>query len=84
MTFRAITNSYRLKDQQYLRIDDNQLSAFLDIYPAKQVCFTLEPGYGILRKLRTGTEKKIYTTSDKWGDGFFIKISAAYRVRLKK
>lgn len=84
MTFRAITNSYRLKDGQYLRIDDNQVSAFLDIYPAKNICFTLEPGYGILRKLRNGTEKKTYTTTDKWGDGLFIKLSAAYRVRLKK
>ena len=84
MTFRAITNSYRLKNGQYLRIDDNQLSAFLDIYTVKNICFTLEPGYGILRKLRNGTEKKTYTTTDKWGDGFFIKLSAVYRVRLKK
>ena len=84
MTFRAITNSYRLNDAQYLRIDDNQLSAFLDVYPVKNICFTLEPGYGILRKLRTGTDKKIYTTTDKWGDGPFIKVSAAYRVWLKK
>jgi len=84
MTFRAITNSYRLKDGQYLRIDDNQLSAFLDIYPTKHICFTLEPGYGILRKLRNGTDKKTYTTTEKWGDGLFIKLSAAYRVRLKK
>ena len=81
-TFRAITNSYRLKNNEYLRIDDNQLSLFVDAYVAKKICFTLEPGYGILRKLRTGTEKRKYTSDDNWGDGFFIKISAAYRLRL--
>jgi len=36
-TFRAITNSYRLNDGSYIRIDDNQLSAYLDYYPAKNV-----------------------------------------------
>jgi hypothetical protein len=81
-TFRAITNSYRLKNNEYLRIDDNQLSVFLDIYAAKKVCFTLEPGYGILRQLRTGKDKRKYTSGDNWGDGFFIKLSAAYRLRL--
>jgi hypothetical protein len=83
MTFRAITNSYRLQNGQYLRIDDNQLSTFLDMYPLKNICFTLEPGYGILRKLRTGTNNRDYITDEKWGDGLFIKLSAAYRIRLK-
>jgi len=81
-TFRAITNSYRLDNGQFVRIDDNQLSTFLDFYPAKQFCLTLEPGYGILRKLRTGNIKKEYFLNEKWGDGFFIKLSAAYRIRL--
>lgn len=52
-TFRAITNSYKLGNGNYLRIDDNQLSAYLDYYPAKHIVFTLEPGYGIMRKLRS-------------------------------
>jgi hypothetical protein len=82
VTFRAITNSYRLQNGQYLRIDDNQLSTFLDFYPAKKICVTLEPGYGILRKLRTGINKRDYITDEKWGDGLFIKLSAAYRIRL--
>jgi hypothetical protein len=82
ITFRAITNSYRLKNNDYLRIDDNQLSVFLDAYPAKKICLTAEPGYGILRQLRTGTLKRKYTSGDTWGDGFFIKLSAGYRLRL--
>jgi len=81
-TFRAITTSYRLSNGQYLRLDDNQLSAYLDFYPIKSLCFTLEPGYGILRKIRTGTNNKDYITDQKWGDGMFIKISSAYRIRL--
>ena len=82
-TFRAITNSYRLSNGNYLRIDDNQLSAYLDFYPAKHIVLTLEPGYGIFRKLRSGTGyNKNYLTDYNWGDGLFIKLSAAYRIRL--
>ena len=82
-TFRAITNSYRLSDGSYLRIDDNQLSAYLDLYPTRHVVMTLEPGYGIFRKLRRGEERnKNYTTDYNWDDGMFLKLSASYRVRL--
>ncbi len=81
-TFRAITNSYRLADGKYVRIDDNQLSPYLDAYLSKHICLTLEPGYGIMRKLRTGNEKKQYITDRNWGDGLFIKLSASYRIRL--
>lgn len=82
ITFRAITNSYRLLNKQYVRIDDNQLSLFLDAYPAKRVCFTVEPGYGVFRKLRAGIEKREYFKTENWGDGLFIKLSASYRIRL--
>ena len=82
-TFRAITNSYRLNDENYLRIDDNQLSVYLDYYPAKHVTITLEPGYGIFRKLRSGNGRnKNYITDYNWDDGLFIKLSASYRIRL--
>ena len=82
-TFRAITNSYKLSNGSYIRIDDNQLSAYLDYYPAKHVVFTLEPGYGIMRKLRIGYgHNKNYLQDLQWGDGLFIKLSAAYRIRL--
>jgi hypothetical protein len=82
-TFRAITNSYRLENNNYLRIDDNQLSGFLDCYLTKHIVFTPEAGLGILRKLRSGHGKnKIYTEDYNWGDGGFIKLSASYRVRL--
>lgn len=82
-TFRAITNSYRLNNGNYLRIDDNQLSCYLDYYIAKHVALTLEPGYGVVRKLRSGaTHSKNYITDYNWDEGFFIKLSASYRIRL--
>lgn len=82
LSFRAITNSFRLTQDRYLRLDDNQLSAFLEFYPAKQFCLSLEPGFGLLRRIREGKEKRNYTLKENWGDGFFIRLSSAYRIRL--
>lgn len=81
-TFRAPTTSYRLSNGEYLRLDDQQLSLFIDYYFSKHFCVTLEPGFGIYRQLRTGIEERKYITDIKWGDGPFIKLSAAYRIRL--
>ena len=81
-TFRAITNSYRLSNGQWLRLDDNQASLYMDYYPAKHLCLTIEPGYGISRKMRTGVNDKNYLTELNWGDGPFIKLSASYRIHL--
>lgn len=82
-TFRAITNSYRIGKESYLRIDDNQLSGFLDCYLSKHFVFTGEAGYGILRKLRSGTGyNKKYLADYNWADGMFVKLSASYRIRL--
>jgi len=83
-TFRAVTNSYRLNNSQYLRIDDNQTSAYLDWYAAKHLVFSGEMGYGIMRKLRTGFgHNKNYNTVYNWDDGLFFRLSASYRIRLK-
>jgi hypothetical protein len=82
-TFRAITNSYRISNGNYLRIDDNQLSSFLDCYLTKHVVLTGEAGYGIMRELKLGREyNKQYLSDLNWADGFFIKLSASYRIRL--
>ena len=82
VTFRAPTHSYRLANGQYVRLDDNQLSVFVDYYPVKHICVTIESGIGVLRKIRTGIDDRDYITSVNWGDGPFIKLSAAYRIRL--
>lgn len=83
-TFRAITNSYMVdNNSRYIRIDDNQLSGFLDCYLTKHIVVTGETGYGILRKLRSGNQSnKHYDIDYKWGDGLFVKLSASYRIRL--
>lgn len=81
-TFRAPTNSYRLPNGEFIRLDDNQLSLYLDYYPAKNLTLTLEPGMGIFRKIRTGLNNRDYLTEVNWGDGPFVKLSMAYRVRL--
>ena len=82
-TFRAITNSYRLNNSNYLRIDDNQISSFIDCYVTKHIVITSEAGYGIMRELKSGNGyNKHYLTQFKWDDGLFIKLSASYRIRL--
>jgi hypothetical protein len=82
-TFRAITNSYRLNTGQFLRIEDNQLSGFLDFYATKHWVFSGEAGYGIFRKLRLGeTRNKNYITDYNWGDGLFLKLCTSYRIRF--
>lgn len=81
-TFRGITNSFRLADGNYLRIDDNQLSVHMDYHVWKPICLTVEVGYGMVRKLRTGQQVRDYTSHCKWGDGPFIKVNGSYRIRL--
>ena len=81
--FRAITNSYRLNNGSFKRIEDNQLSGFLDYYASKHIVFTGEVGYGVFRRLRSGiTPNKIYHTNYNWDDGMFIKLCTSYRIRL--
>ena len=82
-TFRTITNSYRLNSGNYLRIEDHQLSAYLDFYATKHIVFTGEVGYGMYRQLDQGAEhNKNYLIDYNWADGMFIKICASYRIRL--
>jgi hypothetical protein len=81
-TFRAPTTSYRLSNGEYLRLDDQQLSLFIEYYFTPNICVTLEPGFGIFRQLRTGIEEHEYIQDIDWGDGPFIKLSASYRIRL--
>ncbi len=82
-TFRAITNSYRLNNGRYLRIDDHQLALYLDYYPSKHLVVNIESGYGIFRKLREGVgHNKNYIRDYNWNDGMFIQLSASYRIRL--
>lgn len=83
LTFRAPMNSYRINDHQYITLYDNQLSLFLDYYLTKPVCLTLESGWGLFRKIRTSTiENNIKTNETNKIDGAFIRLCAAYRLKI--
>jgi hypothetical protein len=72
-----------LSNGNYLRIEDNQLSGFLDCYLTKHVVVTGEAGYGIMRELRAGKAfNKNYLRDFNWSDGSFVRLSASYRIRL--
>jgi len=81
LNFRTFTNSYA-KDTGYWRVDENQLGAFVDQYLTKHLVVNAEFGSSILRKIRTGTERK---AKENWNikDNYYLKISFAYRMRLR-
>ncbi len=81
--FRSPLNSYRINDQQYITLYDNQFSISLDYYLSKPICITIEPGWSIFRKIKTTTKENNYTINDTYRvDGSFIKLSAAYRFKI--
>jgi hypothetical protein len=95
-TFRAITNSYRLPSadpcftdctlKEYLRIDDNQLGLFADLYLNKHLLLNIEAGHSIYRKIQQGMRgdligRKQTTISQK--DNFYAKAAFAYRLRFR-
>ncbi|WP_026714827.1 hypothetical protein [Flavobacterium daejeonense] len=83
LTFRAPMNSYRINDQRYITLYDNQLSLFLDYYLTKPICITFESGWGLFRKIRTSTiENNIKTNETNKIDGTFIRLCAAYRLKI--
>ena len=80
-TFRTFTNSYA-KDTGYWRVDENQLGAFMDFYLTKNLVLNAEAGSSVLRKIRTGVERKAKET---WNvnDNIYFKISLAFRMRFR-
>jgi hypothetical protein len=84
LSFRAVTHSYRTTPNAYLRVFDNQLKVFADGYLAKNVVLGAEAGRSFFRKyeagFRSGGEKT--ETELLYGDDFFVRIVAAFRLRL--
>ena len=92
--FRALTNSYRLPTpdpcfsgdcsaKNYLRINNNQLGIFADIYFLKKIAFTAEAGHTIMRKYRFGLKgDNIHTYADIETDDWYVKATLAYRLRF--
>ena len=80
-SFKAITGSFKTS-AGYWRLDENRLGIFFDCYLLKQFVLTAEAGHSILRKMRTGIDDKKYTNW-KVNDNAYMKISFAYRIRLR-
>lgn len=91
LAFKAITNSYISQNiissssQKFLRVDDNQLSLFIDNYLSKKLVLTTEIGHSALRKFRLGIRDAStkYFYEAKMNDDLLFKISFSYRVRFR-
>ena len=94
--FRAVTNSYRLHStdpcftdctlKEYLRIDDNQLGAFADIYCTKNIVVNIEAGHSLYRKIRHGMKGDLIghqQTLVTQADNFYAKAALVYRIRFR-
>ncbi len=94
-TFRAVTNSYRLASNRqglqsngknYIRIDDNQLAFFADVYLTTNIALNAEIGHSVLRKIQTGYRAKnaSHHLSIYERDNVFVKAALAFRIRFKQ
>ena len=90
--FRTFTNSYKLGPElslsamNFVRIDDNQLGAYADVYLTPKIVLNAEAGYSILRKVRTGYGK---TSNEEYSilsnnSAPYIRLTLQYRIRLDK
>jgi hypothetical protein len=89
--FRAITNSYQAGYHEnsslpkYVRIDENQLGLYADIYLAKKIVLTTEFGHSLFRKIRFGEidSKTRYYNNDKVNDNIYVTATLSYRIRTR-
>lgn len=81
--FRSYTNSYRTFDYNFIRVNDNHLKLFLDLYLSKKQVISIEAGHTILRKYRSGYRKS--GDSDYYSmnvtDGFLFRLAYSFRMR---
>lgn len=86
INFRAITSSYRLQDNRFFKINDNQLRLFVDCYVTKNNVLSLEAGHTILRKYKTGIRLGGKTSYDDLNvhESYLFKVAYAYRIRTDK
>ena len=90
---RFITNSYALSSSElymdqfskYVRLDENELGAFVDYYLAKKLVINFEMGYSLFRKIETGVHYKEVHISEALdqADGPYFKLTLAYRIRIR-
>lgn len=78
--FRAVTTSYRLPDKDYLRIDDNRIGIFADIYLTRNIVLNAEAGHSVFRRFQTGNE--LQKSELPIDDHFYLRFQLAYRLRV--
>ena len=83
IAFRAITNSYQQYNNKFIRIDDNQLTLFIDYYLSKHIVLNAEAGHSVFRRIRLGDNQNhpFYYFTAKTNDNWLLKTSLAYRLR---
>jgi hypothetical protein len=75
--FESLSSSYKSYDSNhFIRVDDNRLGAYADVYPLKHLVIRLETGHTILRKIKTDMMEIPIQ------DGFYCKIQANFRLRF--
>lgn len=82
-----LTNSYRIENKDFLRIDDYNAKFILDIYLMKNQVISLEAGHSLFRQYRMGTMdggKPDYTYDLNVSDGYQFKLAYIFRIRTDK
>ena len=80
-----LTNSYRVENADFLRIDDYNAKFILDLYLTKNQVISMEAGHSLFRQYRLGemNDSKPYYTQDlNVSDGYQFRIAYIYRIRM--
>jgi hypothetical protein len=82
-----LTNSYRIEDKDFLRIDDYNAKFILDIYAMKNQVISFEAGHTLFRQYRMGVMeggKPNYTDDLNVSDGYQFRLAYIFRIRTDK
>jgi len=82
-----LTNSYRIEDKDFLRIDDYNAKFILDIYAMKNQVISFEAGHSLFRQYRMGVMedgKPNYMDDLNVSDGYQFRIAYIFRIRTDK
>lgn len=81
LSYRALTTSYRIPGERYLRINETQLGAFVDFYPFRSIAINLEGGHSLFRQFRAG---KVDTRGAELPaeDGWYVRFGLSLRKRF--
>lgn len=82
-SFKSITNSCRWKENKFIRINDNHLKFFADIYIFKKHVISLEAGHSVFRKYQNGIRMNGENNMIDFNvpDGFLVKAGYSFRIR---